>query len=113
MSRHFGSVAMGRKRKHVDPLHPLPQGLFKHGRKHRAKGVEGWQYFEGDYDTVCRDYRAWKMDGSACYLASTEWLLGWYLTEIAPAKLSPRTVRDYQRDRNTIVAGIGHIPYRE
>lgn len=105
---------MGRKRAHADPLRPLPRGLYAHHRKYRARNAAGeWVSFRGPYEDACRAYRAFRQSGTAeGYDESVAWLLDWYLSEVAPTKLRPRTLRDYLVDSEAIKAGLGKIPYR-
>jgi integrase len=104
---------MGRKRAHDDPLRPLPLGLYQHHRKYRARDALGqWVNFAGPYEDACRAYRAFRQRGTTQgYDGSVAWLLDWFLTEIAPAMLRPRTLRDYLVDAETVRTGIGTIPY--
>lgn len=104
---------MGRTRKHTDPLRPLPQGLYLHKNgAYRAKRLGGgYQYFGKDYDTACRDYRAWRDEGQALPGADTvAAMLDWYLACIAPQRLKPRTLADYRRyvDR-CLKPALGHV----
>ena len=105
---------MGRKRQRDDPLRPLPRGLYAHHRKFRARDSAGkWVCFRGPYEDACRAYRAFRQSGTAeGYDDSVAWLLDWYLSEVAPPKLRPRTLRDYLVDAEALKAGIGKIPYR-
>jgi integrase len=102
---------MGRRRLHDDPLKPLPKGLYRARRQFRARDKDGrWVYFAGPYEDACRAYRAWRQDGPPEYHGSVAWLLDWFLTEVAPTRLRPRTLRDYRRDAETIKLDLGNCP---
>jgi integrase len=102
---------VGRRRLHDDPLKPLPKGLYQARRQYRARSADGtWVYFSAPYEDACRAFRAWRQDGPPEYHGSVAWLLDWYLTDIAPTRLRPRTLRDYRRDAETIKVGLGKIP---
>jgi integrase len=107
---------VGRKRKHFDPLQPLPRGLFRHRQQYRAKDAFGkWHYFRGAYLEVLRAYGAWREEGPVGYVGSVGWMLDLFVGTVCPSyikagRLAERTVRDYTKDAATLKAGIGKIP---
>jgi integrase len=96
---------VSRQRIHNDAERPLPTGLYRYGRRYRARRKDGtWQVFAGDYATVCEAFRAWKESP----VDSVAHLLATYLTV---ARVRPRTLHDYTVDAAMLSRGIGHIPY--
>lgn len=96
---------VSRQRIHNDAERPLPTGLYRYGRRYRARRKDGtWQVFAGDYGAVLEAFRAWRQaptDSVAHLIAS-------YLTV---TKVRARTLRDYTVDGAMVCRGIGHIPY--
>lgn len=96
---------VSRQRIHNDAEKPLPTGLYRYGRRYRARRKDGtWQVFAGDYTAVCEAFRAWRQSP----VDSVAHLLASYLTV---AKVRPRTLHDYTVDAAMVSRGIGHIPY--
>ena len=63
---------MGRKRKNVDPLRPMPTGLYLHkdGRYRAPITGGGYHYFGKDYETATHDYRVWRGDTPTAEIAT-------------------------------------------
>lgn len=105
---------MGRRRLHIDPREPLPTGLFKEGRKFRARRPgESWTYFGERYGDAVAAYTAWQAKHGV--VRTIAWLMDHFVGEVCPAKvragkMAPRTARDYLRDSEIIKTGLGHIP---
>jgi integrase len=107
---------MGRPRLFRIPGEPLPQGLWKHGRKFRAKRPNDreYTYFGTDYVSAVAAYAAWckAASGNTRTVAS---LLELCAGEVWPArvaagKMSHRTLRDYQQDKKVLITGLGGCP---
>lgn len=105
---------MGRERKHVDPLRPLPLGLFKHRRQYRARRPgQPWQYFGTDYVAALTAFGAWKQNGAKD--GTVSWWLNICISRIWPDRvkakdLAPRTLTDYTADSEVLKDMLGHIP---
>lgn len=105
---------MGRRRLHSDPNEPLPPGLYKEGRKFRARLLGGpWQYFGTDYVAAVAAYAAWRHEGVK--VRTVGWLLDVCVGQAWPARvaakdLAPRTLKDYKRDSAILKRTMGHIP---
>lgn len=104
---------MPRKRLHDDPLEPLPRGLYRAGRRFRARrhGSAAWEYFEGPYDAACKAYRIWKQEAPPEERETTAYLMDWYLTNIAPNRVKPATLAGYKGDAKQMARWFGHVPY--
>ena len=109
---------MGRKRIHADPSRPLPPGLFKHGKQHRARVLGGnWIYFGTDYTSAMAGLAAWKAGESTRDDGTVGGLLDVFTSTVCAGyvkagRLKARTARDYQRDAVVLKKGIGHIPLK-
>lgn len=107
---------MGRPRLHNIPGEPLPEGLWKHGRKFRAKrpSDRDYTYFGIDYVAAVAAYAAWRKAGGGD-IRSVEWLLDLCAGHVWPArveagKMAERTLRDYRRDKAILISGLGKCP---
>lgn len=106
---------MGRKRTHVDPDRPLPEGLQRHGHKYRARRPGGkWHNFGTRYAEALRFYGIWREQRGSSP-ESVGWLLDHFVDKVCPSyvrarRLSPRTAKDYERDAKIVKLGLGHIP---
>lgn len=85
-------------------------GLYRHGRKYRTRSGNRWVCFAGPYEAACRAFRQFRQSGDAGYRGSVAALLDWYLSDIAPTRLRPRTLADYRYDAEMLKRGLGHIP---
>lgn len=105
---------MGRRRLNPDHAKPLPPGLYKEGRKYRARLQGGpWVYFGDEYVAAMSGYAAWRHDRRQP--RTVAWLLDLYTGQVCPQKvkanaLAARTARDYLRDSAILKKGLGHIP---
>jgi integrase len=107
---------MGRKRKNVDPLRPMPTGLYLHkdGRYRSPVTGGGYHYFGKDYETATHDYRVWRGDTPTEARGTVGALLDWYIALIAPTRVKPRTVADYRRYINRCLKPVlGHLNVNE
>lgn len=107
---------MGRKRVRSDPYHPLPKGLYPHGRNFRARDRLGnWKRFDGPQKPAVEAYHAWRLSSTPDYADSIAWLLDQFALEVCPQRvrgelMSARTALDYRNDRAILNAGLGKIP---
>lgn len=107
---------MGRKRKNVDPLRPMPTGLYLHkdGRYRAPITGGGYHYFGKDYETATHDYRVWRGDTPTADRDTVGAMLDWYIGVVAPTRVAPTTLKDYRRYINRCLKpAIGHINKRD
>jgi integrase len=105
---------VGRKRVNVDPLRPLPKGLYKQRKSYFSrKPTGGTINFGTDYDQACKAYRLHVGDYTLTESMSTAHLLDWYTAAVLPRlDLSPNTKASYRADAELLKRGLGHIPYQ-
>lgn len=104
---------MGRRRMQ-DADRPLPPGLYRHRRQHRARlsSQHPWVYFGTDYAEAMKGYAAWKTARGK--RNTITWLLDMFTGVACPAKvkgkeLAQRTADDYSKDAEILKESLGHF----
>lgn len=90
---------MGRRRMQ-DADQPLPPGLYRHRRQHRARlsSKHPWVYFGTDYAEAMKGFAAWKTSrGKRNTIA---WLLDMFTGVVCAAKVKAKELA--QRTADTI-----------